>query len=87
VTSGREGIRQYFQGLIDAGVGDAALDTRQVEVSGDLGYGVGAYRLSIRPPAGEPVHDRARYVLVYRRQADGAWRVVVDMFSTDQPVP
>jgi ketosteroid isomerase-like protein len=32
----------------------------------------------------QPVPERSNFVEVYRRQADGSWRCVVDAFSSDE---
>ena len=37
------------------------------------------------PPAGDPVQDIGKYIVVYRRQANGAWQAVADIFNSDQP--
>jgi hypothetical protein len=59
--------------------------TSELHVAGDLGYGVGAYRLVIRRPGEETGRDSGKYLLVYRRQADGTWKVAADVFSSDLP--
>ncbi len=82
---GHSQIRALFQGMLDAGAGDVTLETNQLHVEGGLGYGVGTYTYVIRQPGQEPVRDSGKYVLVYRRQADGSWKVAVDAFSSDLP--
>jgi ketosteroid isomerase-like protein len=82
---GRGQIRELFRELIDDGVGDVTRETTPLHVEGDVGYGVGTYTLAIRTPDAEPVRDNGKYVLVYRRQVEGDWKVAVDMFSSDLP--
>jgi ketosteroid isomerase-like protein len=83
-VDGLSAIRDFIQGMFDAGFGDLTLDTRQIETSGELTYGIGRYTMALRPPAGEPVRDQGKYLVVYRRQPDGGWRVIADMFNSDQ---
>jgi len=51
--------------------------------AGDLGYSVGASEF--RKAAGSQTASRANYLTVWRKQADGAWRVVYDTGSTFKP--
>ena len=61
----------------------------KVEVSrgADLGYSLGTYVLTAPDPAGKPVTDRGKYVTIWKRQADGSWKVIADIFNSDLPVP
>ncbi len=63
-----------------------ALTTR-VESSGAVAYGIGRYTLALTPPGGSPVQDVGKYVVTDRRQRDGAWKAVADVFNSDRPPP
>jgi ketosteroid isomerase-like protein len=78
-------IRELFREMIEAGAADVTRELSELDVAGDVGYGVGAYTMALRGPGAEPIRDSGKYLLVYRRQADGAWRVALDMFSSDLP--
>ncbi|MGE3267757.1 MAG: DUF4440 domain-containing protein [Chloroflexota bacterium] len=80
MVEGKAAILEFWKGLGPAVI-EVGLDTPVVESSGDLGYGVGTATLVLRGPDGQPVHDTAKYLLTYRRQADGAWKVIADMWS------
>lgn len=54
--------------------------------SGDFGYSIGTYELSMNDPKGKPVTDRGKYATVWKKQADGSWKAAVDMFNSDLPV-
>ena len=79
IVSGRSQIRDFFQGMIEAGVGELAIESLKIDVSGDLAYNVGKYSL------GKPAPDTGKFVEVHRRQPDGSWRCVADIFNSDQP--
>jgi ketosteroid isomerase-like protein len=53
----------------------------QVEVatSGDLGYTTGPYEARSTDPAKSAQTEHGYFVTVWRRQADGAWKAVVDV--------
>ena len=55
--------------------------------SGDFAYSLGSYELSVNDPKGNPMEDRGKYVTIWKKQADGSWKVAVDMFNSDLPVP
>jgi ketosteroid isomerase-like protein len=55
--------------------------------SGELAYSRGTYELSFTDPKGKPMTDHGKYATIWRKQADGSWKVVVDIFNSDSPVP
>jgi ketosteroid isomerase-like protein len=57
----------------------------EVAASGDIGYVRGTYDLTIKGPSGAPVNDKGKYVEVWRKQADGAWKVIVEALNSDLP--
>ena len=64
VIKGREGIRAFWQAVKDMGVEEAALETMELQESGDRAVEIGAYRLQIRPPGGQAITDKGKYVVV-----------------------
>jgi ketosteroid isomerase-like protein len=80
----RADIQAFLQGLIDGGFSSIKLETTTVESAGDLAYGRGNYTLSMAPSGGTPFQDVGKYIVVYRRQASGAWRAIADIFNSDQ---
>jgi ketosteroid isomerase-like protein len=58
----------------------------EVASSGDMGYTFGTYELKFDGPDGQPVVDNGKYLTVWKRQADGSWKVAVDMFNTSVPM-
>jgi len=53
--------------------------------SGDLGVSSGTYEFSFKDPSGKVVHDKGKYVTVWKKQADGSWKVLRDIFNSDMP--
>jgi ketosteroid isomerase-like protein len=39
----------------------------------------------VNDAAGNPVTDNQKYVTVWRKGADGSWKVVADIFNSDNP--
>lgn len=53
--------------------------------SGDLAYETGTYSMTMSDPQQQPATERGRYVVIWQKQADGAWKVVLDVPISDPP--
>jgi ketosteroid isomerase-like protein len=53
--------------------------------SGDLGYTSGTYLWTFKDPSGKLVSDKGKYLTVWKKQGDGSWKMLFDMFNTDIP--
>jgi ketosteroid isomerase-like protein len=58
-----------------AGLG-AVVVVCEIEAAGDLAYERGSVAQTIQAGDEAPVTDRSRYLAVWRRHADGAWKCV-----------
>jgi ketosteroid isomerase-like protein len=76
-VSGRQQVRDAIQGMVDVGMADLTMETVKIDVSADMAYRIGRYT------AGKPTPDSGKFVEVHRRQADGSWRCVADIFNGD----
>ncbi len=56
-----------------------------IMVSGDLGVETGTYSWTIVPASGAAVPDVGKYVHVWKRQTNGAWKVVRYVVNSDKP--
>jgi ketosteroid isomerase-like protein len=50
----------------------------QMGPSGDMGYTWGHFEGRSKDAAGNPVTKTGRYITIWRKQADGSWKVVLD---------
>jgi len=57
----------------------------EAAASGDLGYSMGAYHLTFNDDKGKMITDNGKYTTIWKKQADGSWKVAVDMFNSDLP--
>ncbi len=85
LMSGHEAIRGFWQGMVSAGLHVSVLEASRVEESGDLAYARGVYELTVTPAGGATISDNGKYIVVYRRQPDGTWRGVADIFNSSRP--
>jgi uncharacterized protein (TIGR02246 family) len=59
--------------------------TDKVEVSGILAYTQGAVSLRTTGRDGKPFNDTGKYLTVWKKQPDGSWRAIEDIFNSDLP--
>lgn len=59
-----------------------------LEIDGqvDVAYDRGTYSMTLTPAGAAPIMDRGKYLTIWRKQADGTWKVVRDMFNSDLPL-
>jgi ketosteroid isomerase-like protein len=88
IATGPEAIRNLFAGFyalpgmtIDWEIGDV-----QASSSGDMAVTRGTYQLTYNDPKGKPVVDQGKYATVWRKQPDGRWKVLLDVFNSDLPL-
>jgi len=83
--NGKQGARAMWQGMFSVPGFGGGWKATKVEVarSGDLGWVTGTYELSETDASGRPMVDKGKYLEVWRKQADGSWKCVADMFNTD----
>ena len=59
-----------------------------VAKSGDLAYTQGTYTLTLTDPKTKKIiTDHGNYVTTYRKQADGTWKAVADIATSEVPPP
>ena len=85
---GKAAARGMWQGMFSApGFGGGWKATKvDVATSGDFGYVTGTYEMNETDATGKPKTDKGKYLEVWKKQADGTWKCVADMFSSDLPV-
>ena len=88
VFNGIEAIKTAFKPFFTDKNFSFTISSEKADVakSGDLGYGYGAYTMTMTDPKTKKVlTEKGRYVTVYKKQADGGWKAVVDIDSEDAP--
>lgn len=79
---GNEAIGTFWKTTRDGGVRSATLTTTDVGRSGDLAYEAGTVSLTIQPAGAEPKTVTDKYVVVWKRQSDGAWKLHRDIWNS-----
>ena len=89
-TSGKAAIRDSLKQMLSDPAVSLNFQASRVDVakSGDLAYTQGAYTLTVTDPQTKQViHDHGNYVTAYRKQADGTWKAVSDIATSEVPPP
>ena len=87
IATGPAAIRTMFDGVWALPGLKLSWHATRVEAarSGELAYSSGTYEMTITGPKGTPITDKGKYSTVWRKQADGSWKVVLDTFNSDMP--
>jgi len=81
---GREAILAWLNRYPPINAFSATVD--EVGGAGDVAYVRGHYAITVTPPgAPRAVSDTGKWVTVNRRQPDGTWSVLADIFNSDKP--
>ena len=82
---GRDAIKAFWGGFLDAYNVRFELASDTIEGRGDLAYNQGHYRFTAVPKAkGVPgVADEGKFLEILKKQPDGTWKYVVDMYSSN----
>ena len=88
VAKGKEAIRAGWSKLL--ATPGFSIDWQITEIgisrAGDLAYTLYAYQLGMQGADGKPVTDRGKDMAVWKKQPDGAWKIVADTFNSDLPL-
>ncbi len=87
VVTTREATRKIWKDMLTSPGFSLGWKATKVEVarSSDLGYVSGTYELTMNDASGKPTTDRGKFVEVWKKQADGAWKCVADIWNSDLP--
>jgi uncharacterized protein (TIGR02246 family) len=83
-----EAVGKYNNAMAGDFSGPTELTTTAVEGRGDLAYAVGVYRATLTPKktGAKPLPTEVgKYLEVLKKQSDGSWKIVYDMWSPDAP--
>ena len=82
---GKDAIREFVAGSMEIPGFAVSWEPSEVVVSpsGDMGYTAGSNQFTVPDADGTLVTIPGRYVTVWQKQADGAWKCVMDIWNTE----
>jgi uncharacterized protein (TIGR02246 family) len=83
---GNENIRKNWAPLLVLPGPGLSWQTNSLDVarSGDLAYETGAYNFVTTDKKGKSTDYKGKYLVIWKKQSDGSWRVAVDTDNRDQ---
>jgi uncharacterized protein (TIGR02246 family) len=89
---GRSAIREFWRNAVNWGTWIFTLKIQSVDVSDPIAVERGTYILKFTAGAGAPpgmssFNDRGNYLVHWRHEPDGEWRIVADAPVSELPLP
>ena len=87
--NGKPAIKDALKPIMDDPNFSLTFKASKTEVSkgGDLAFTQGTYKMTFSDIQGHKFDDEGKYLTVWRKLADGTWKVAEDTFMTDLPLP
>lgn len=85
---GKAAIGKVLKDMVQDPALSLKFHASRVEVAkcGDVAYSEGSYTMTMTNPATrKKISDKGSYVTVYKKQADGSWKAVSDIASSEVP--
>ena len=58
----------------------------ELQVANDMAFGRGTYTMSLTPKeGGSTTHFDGKWIDIFKRQADGSWKIYINIFNNNAP--
>ena len=86
IATGKDQIRQLWSALMAKPGFSLTFAPTKIEVakSNDLAYEAGTFELKMNDAQNNPTTTNGKYVVCWKKQAKGEWKVALDIFNTDK---
>jgi ketosteroid isomerase-like protein len=87
--AGKAAIQNEWQELLTIPAFQNTSKLLRVETAGsnDLAYTMGSYETRLMAEDGKVLTEPGKWLSIWKKQPNGAWRVVVETYNTDIPPP
>ena len=88
-VEGKTAIRELISGLLSLPDFSVTHHPGVITVGGggDIAYISYSYELTVPDSQGGSITETGKNISIFRKQADGSWKLVVDMWSTNDSAP
>ena len=87
-VNGTEALRKWFEAFTKDNSISGKYTSADVQVAGDWGVVHYTGEMTVTPKkGGKPMTEVIKGVHIYKRQADGAWKIAQDVWNSDAPPP
>ncbi len=80
---GRDDIEAMWQGFMDSGAQELELKAESVDAYGEAAVETGSFSLSAPGADGDLTPMSGKYLVVWRQDGEGAWRMHQDIWNDD----
>lgn len=81
MIEGREAVAQFWQAVMDSPVHSLALGGVALEVAGDTAIETGTWSITVPKEGGGEMQVGGKALVIWKKGADGAWRMSQDMWN------
>ena len=81
--TGRQAGQEVSQSIINIGVKGVSLQTMEMEEMGDTAVERGTATVNIQGEGGQMMEASAKFIVLWKRQADGVWKWHWDCWNFD----
>jgi len=86
--TGRDAIVASQEAMFSQFTVKAEITPDETMTLGNVGFDRGTYRMTMTSKAGgNAITDEGRYIVLLRKEADGAWKVSIDIDNSAMPLP
>jgi len=79
-----QGVDSAMQSMEGIPGMEGSINPEQVEGSGNLAYVRGSYNITVIVNDTTRIPDNGKYIEVWKKQDDGSWKVVVDIWNSNE---
>ena len=84
---GRAGIETAVKAMLETVTfSDVKIVTEGVMLADDIAVETGSNEWTLTPKGGKPMVDKGKYITVWKRQADGSWKIARDVSNSNLPM-
>lgn len=87
MVKGKAAVEDECRRMLQMGIKDITLKTLEVGGGGDAAYEIGVAKVLIQLEGRPAISDSSKYLVIWKRQADGGWKVDVDMWNFNMSMP
>ena len=87
IVRGKQEVREYMSQFFASPGYSMSRQPPQIEVSGagDLAYTWDTFELTVNDAEGNPVTQNGKHVVVWKKEPQGTWEIVADIWNSDGP--
>lgn len=86
IAQGKPALRQVFElAFQQYDQKNLRVDTTLVEISGDIAFSIGTFKVNVKLPNGKRIDDQGKWLVTLRRIGT-AWKMSTHCFNSDLPL-